>query len=454
VTPRSPQAEELELPELDRADETNEIDVGVFELNIADEDQVTEEGPPDTFEMDIQVLPDAGGDEPAGDLDVGALDLLQDLPDERERDDDNATQEPSADDLDPHLEMPLDSDEPSAEAELGDNGLESLPELVRDTEGDEGPDVEGSLLPSAPEGDVAAGSPYEIDWLLLGDACSALWAEAGVVLAVAQHFMRFGAERQSLPLPAGLGVLSLCGLSGAGALLATTRGLFESQQGGGMVACDPPDSSRSSGTDVVEIAGSPSTPPWARLVNGSAYRRRNAAWVRHEAGGEVRAITSLGRDITLLVIARRPTLQLSSDGGGSFHEVLLPEPAATVAQGLNATAVAGGRSIALADPERGLCVSHDGGQSFRMVTGGVNVTAITLGEHHGKPVVFAALHREGADLSELIAVDPELGRAERIAELSGDSDEEAEETGRTTALRFADGSLWAAGGYGLAKLRG
>jgi hypothetical protein len=68
--------------------------------------------------------------------------------------------------------------------------------------------------------------------------------------------------------------------------------------------------------------------------------------------------------------------------------------------------------------------------------------------------VFAALHREGKDSTELIAVDPATGSALSIAQLAGPVDEDSEETGRTQALLFSDGHLWSAGGYGLAKLRG
>jgi hypothetical protein len=183
-------------------------------------------------------------------------------------------------------------------------------------------------------------------------------------------------------------------------------------------------------------------------------RRRAGVWERHDAGGQVRALTSLEQHVTLLVISNRPTLQLSSDAGSSFRELLLPEPAATVALGAAPSVLARGSLIALADAERGLCISSDGGESFRMVTGAVNVTAIALGEHAGAPSVFAALHREGKDLTELIAVMPATAQAVSIGELSGQPDEDAEETGRTQALLFAHGYLWCAGGYGLARLRG
>jgi hypothetical protein len=141
------------------------------------------------------------------------------------------------------------------------------------------------------------------------------------------------------------------------------------------------------------------------------------------------------------------------DAGHSFRELLLPEPAETVALGSAPRALAQGRVVALFEPERGLCVSGNGGESFSMVLGGVNVTAVAIGEHQGTPVVFAALHRESRDTSELILVDPQSGSAQSIAELSGEADDDAEETGRTRALIYANGYLWAAGGYGLAKLK-
>jgi hypothetical protein len=40
-----------------------------------------------------------------------------------------------------------------------------------------------------------------------------------------------------------------------------------------------------------------------------------------------------------------------------------------------------------------------------------------------------------------------------VAELAGEPDEDTEESGHTRALILADGYLWAAGGYGLARIR-
>jgi hypothetical protein len=456
VSPQLPQPEGLDLPDLDKAEEGDEVDVGPFELSLGDEpDEVPEnEALHDAFEVDIQLLTDSGDSEAATDLDVGVSDMLDELPD-APRDRDSDAPAPAGDDLDSHLDTPLGSDEPSSDEELGDDGLEVLPELtIEDGDGDAGPDVEGTLLPSAPEGEIAAGPSYSAEWLLLGAPATALAAGENAVLAAADHLMRFGAERTSDALPPGVRVSSLAALGPSGAALATTRGLLERGAGGDFTLAEMPDAARGGGADMVELATAPGQATlWARLENGVLLRRRGGIWERQQAGGNVRSLTSQEQRITLLVVSHRPTLQLSSDAGASFRELLLPEPAASVALGANATAVSHQSVVALADAARGLCVSSDGGETFRMVTGAVNATAVAIGEHAGKPAVFVALYREGKDLTELVMVDPSSGKAGRIAELNGEPEEDAEETGRASALFFGNGYLWAAGGFGLARLR-
>lgn len=460
VSPRSlavasPQPEGLELPDLDKGDEGDEVDVGSFVLDLTgDEEREDDDTKLDTFEVDIQVLTESGGNEAASDLDVGVSDFLESLP-EGPEDRESAPPPPATAELDLHLDTPLESDDPSSDAELGDDGLEDLPELLNEEgDGDAGPDVERAFLPSAPEGEIPKGPAYDSDWLLLGSACGALWAGSDLVLGAGEHLMTFGHERHSDALPVGTRISSLTRLDNGTVVMATTRGLLEHASSGAWSFAEAPEPPRASGADVVEVATARGAHVlWARLSSGALWRRRAGAWEKHEAGGQVRALTSAGERVTLLVISRRPTLQLSSDAGSSFRELVLAEPAATVALGAAPTAVSRGHVVALADSERGLCVSNDGGETFRMVTGAVNVTAVALGEHEGANTVFAALHREGKDASELIAVEPSTARAVSIAQLEGQPDEESEETGRTQALVFADGYLWAAGLYGLSRLR-
>ena len=455
LAPRPPEAPFLDLPELDKSDDSDEVDVGVFELDMgADSDSVEESDALDAFQVDIQEQIDAGSTEAAGDLDIGEASLIDALPEApapREGDE----LPPTSAEMDWQLDAPREGDDVSAEVELGDDGLEALPELLaEDGDGDSGPDLERALLAAAPEGAIPQGPSFEAEWILLGSACTALWTNGDEVLACAEHLMRFGRERSSLPLPSGTRVSALTRLSTGSVVLASTRGLLELSPSGVCSVPEPPDALRGSGAGVAELGSTAGAHDlWARLMSGLLLRRRSGAWERHDSGASVRSLTSSTNHLTLLVVADRPTLQLSSDAGSSFREQLLPEPAATVALGAAPAALALGRTMALFDPERGLCVSGDAGSTFHMVTGGVNVTAVALGEHAGAPAVFAALHREGRDVTELILVDPNDGRACSIAQLSGEADDDAEETGRSHALIYADGYLWAAGAYGLAKLK-
>ncbi len=450
---RPPENPALDLPELDQGEDSGEVDVGVFELDMGgaldDEDQ---DDALDAFQVDIQEQIDPGSNEAAVDLDIGVgglIDVLPEAPAPRDGDD----LPPASTEIDFQLDAPADADDAGGETELGHDGLEALPELLADDADGDGPDPERALLPGAPEGAIPRGPDYEAEWLLLGSACTALWTSGADVFGAAERLMRFGIERESYPLPAGARVSALTQLAGGAIVLCTTRGLLELTPGGACTTLEAPDGLRGTSTSIAELGSSGVDDVWARMTNGVLMRCRGGAWGRHESGGVVRALTtSLGR-VTLLVSGARPTLQLSSDGGSSFRELLLAEPAETVALGVAPMALADERALAIYDPERGLCVSGDVGETFHMVTGGVNVTAVALGQHAGAPAVFAALHREGRDVSEIILVQPATGQASKIAELSGEAEDETEETGRTHALIYANGQLWAAGGYGLAKLR-
>ncbi len=449
----------LDLPELDKSEDTDDVDVGAFELSMGEELELDEdEHKVDAFQVDIVELDDPGENEAASDLDIGSQ-LLDALPESALDGELEPPPTPQEGDLDAHLDEPLESDEPSSDVELGDDGLEDLPQLLNEEgDGDAGPEIERAFLPSAPEGDLAEGPVYEADWLLLGTAATALAAARGGVLAAAEHLMRFGDERQSLALPAGARATSIAELTSGNVLLTTPRGLIELTPGGAASLLEPPELARAAGAELVELWATRGEPGlWARLSSGALLRQRGSAWERHETFGHVRSLTGRDSDVTLLVLGDRPALQLSRDAGSSFHERPLPEPARTVALGQAPACVARGSVIAVFDAERGLAVSSDSGASFRMVTGAVNVTAVAIGDDAEAGRVFAALYREGRDASVLIAVDAERAQAERleaerIAELSGAADEDTEETGRTQALLFIDGQLWAAGGYGLAKL--
>lgn len=441
------------LPDLDKSDESDDVDVGTFELAIGDDAEAPEDASRvDTFEVDIQVLTDFGSNEAASDLDIGDAGLVDSLPEVPEGSDDEAV-DAAAHELDELVQAPLESDEPSTHAELGDDGLEALPDLIVEAgDGEAGPELERAFLPSAPEGAIPEGPPYEAEYLLLASSCSALATDGTDVLAAGEHLMRFGHERRSDELPPGTKVTSLA-VTPEVSVLSTTRGLMEAKPNGAISFQEAPELTRGSGGELVELAAALGRYSlWARLRNGALLRRRGETWELHETGGAVQALGGSGAELALLVLSRRPALQLSSDGGSSFRERLLTEPAQTVALGGAPLLAFRGDVIALADGERGLAVSADAGATFRLVTGAVNLTAIALGEHAGRPSIFAALYRESKDVTELIAVDPRSGEAQRIAALTAAPEEDAEESGRTSALLWHDGKLWSAGGYGLVRL--
>jgi len=451
--PRDPEAPNLDLPELDKADEGGEVDVGIFELSMGEELDLEEGyGTADGFEIGINEQPNALGDDSTLELDIGIPELLS-PPFEEQLAHDSERPEPPGLGLGLNLELPLEEDDP-AEVELGDDGLENLPELARDeADGAAGPDAEGDLLPFVPEGEVPLGPAFAVEWLSRGEACSALWAGAAGVFVAANELMGFNPPRPGQRLPSGARASSLAWLGLDQVLLATTRGLLEIAPSGATTFVQGPEVSRSSDNDVLEVAcASAEHSLWARLSGGALFRRRGQAWERHETGGRVRSLASVAFDITLLVISSRATLQHSVDGGISFRELLLPEAAATVALGNAPRGIALGRVVAIADSERGLCVSADRGETFRMVTGAVNVSAIEIGQYRGVACLFAAIHREAKDSSEILMVEPGSGAACRVGELTGKADDEGGETGRTLALAWDGQALWAAGGYGLARL--
>lgn len=456
-TPRSPETPPLALPELDKADDTDEVDVGVFDLDVGEGLVVDEDDSAlDAFQIDIQEQDNPGSNEAATELDIGMSDLLDALPEPPPAlEGDDLLDAAAERELDRHLDAPLEGDDPSTDAELGDDGLEALPELTPDDpDGEAGAELERAMLPGAPEGAIPAGPSFEPEWLSLGAPCYALSAANGDVLAAGEQLTRFGETRQSWPLPSGTRARCLSLLEDGTVVMATTRGCLELAPGGALTPLELPEGLRGGSAELRELIGTPGAIElWARFESGNLYTRRGRVWARHEAGGRVCSLSCEQRVITLLVLGKRPTLQLSADRGSSFRELLLPEPAATVALGAEPAALASGATLALWDSERGLCVSNDSGASFRMVTGAVNVTAAAIGERDGKPVVFAALYREARDLSELLLVDPATGDACRVAELSAAADDDSEEMGRSWALSFAQGYLWAAGSYGLARLR-
>jgi hypothetical protein len=445
---------ELELPERDALEEGQEVDIGDHDLSLP------EAGPPDegdenkdSFELAIRELPSDPDAEVQNELDIGVSSLMKTLEAEDER---LGAGEDDTERVEVDSGIAFDFSEESRDEsmlELGAEELESLPALAPEDD-DDAPGEEQVLLPSAPEGSLLRSPGLSVEWLLLGQSCSALTAGPSSVVVAGERIVSFGEPLFSRSLE-GASVSSLS-IDADGSLeLATPRGILHFSEERGLRNIDAPDSLRS-GAHPLQLARAGGTGPLlARLNSGALLQRRSETWERFETGGSVRSLAVSGSAITLLVIAARPTLQISNDAGVSFRELLLSESAASVALGDEPLAQGAGSVIALADAARGLCVSADGGSSFRWVTGAVNVTALCVAEVGGAACVFAAAYSEARDHSLILLVEPQTGSATIVAELCGDGNDDAEagETGRTRALIWHGDALWAAGEYGLAKLR-
>lgn len=141
------------------------------------------------------------------------------------------------------------------------------------------------------------------------------------------------------------------------------------------------------------------------------------------------------------------TLVLSSDGGKTWSQHQLDDVAREIAGGEAPFLASEGSVIAIADGTRGVSVSSDGGRSFRRVPGCAGVTAITVGEHHGRLTAWAALYSEASDRTELALINVEEGRAELVATLTGALEDGADSSGAARIERLVwDGRRLAGAG--------
>jgi hypothetical protein len=109
----------------------------------------------------------------------------------------------------------------------------------------------------------------------------------------------------------------------------------------------------------------------------------------------------------------------------------------------------------IADAERGVVVSADGGATFLAVPGCTNATTATTGLLANVTSVWVALYREAEDATDLVLVDPSTAQAQIVATLSSrerDPDQ-VPEGGRVERLVWDGTRLWAAGGFGVAIFR-
>jgi hypothetical protein len=140
-------------------------------------------------------------------------------------------------------------------------------------------------------------------------------------------------------------------------------------------------------------------------------------------------LAALARDGTELV--------LSSDGGKRWSRLGLDGVAREIAGGEAPFLASDGATLAIADAARGVSVSSDAGRTFRRVPGCAGATALSVGVFRGRATAWAALYSEAADRTELALIDVEQARAELIATLRGDAEDEADASGAARLERLA-----------------
>lgn len=179
-------------------------------------------------------------------------------------------------------------------------------------------------------------------------------------------------------------------------------------------------------------------------------------FARLELDGNVQAIA---RESATLLLARGGTRTLFTLDHGSGHSQPITGSALLVARSATPLLATCGAAVGIAEHGRALLVSPDGGRTFQRVPGSASVTAIAGAEVSGSARFFAALYRETSDQSEILIVDPELGRAECIARLEVSQEQSTThaidrgEWAKVACLSWdaASGRLWAAGGFGVAS---
>jgi hypothetical protein len=163
----------------------------------------------------------------------------------------------------------------------------------------------------------------------------------------------------------------------------------------------------------------------------------------------VRALSASGSPVVGLGVSDS-TLVVSFDGE-SFQARELPSPAREVAGGDAPQLAGSGETLAVADSERGLAVSSDGGRTFSLVRGAAGVTACTAGNFAGVAVVWAALYREANDATDLVLVDATTGEASIVARLETRDEQDPDhaiEGSRLERLVWDGEQLFGVGGAG------
>ncbi len=466
-----------ELPPLDENDESEQLrdeELGeLFPLESESSHADDEELPTDPY-----VVLDLGEElsEPESEapvlLDFGT-ELVDALDDEREPDVDDKSPFDTRDET----EFSEGDDarvEPEGEAGIEDHSAvdeAAFPDLDADDQGFAGDEALFGALPEfAPEAVLPrAERSWRVDFVSeQRERCTALVAAGGTVVAGSSDLLWFDAGREtpvrvsldgtritSLALVGEERTIALC-VTAFGRLVRRARSASDSER---LVDWKRAAEAGGASAESLELRQLGDASPRAvlgRLTSGHLIRSEDQGTTWQRQAGEFTAFSLSASGEPLAALSRGGSrLSTSHDGGVTFRERELTPPALAVASGDAPVVAASGSTLVIADAERGVVVSADGGATFRTVFGCANATTVTAGTLGGAAAVVVALYREAEDASELVLVDPATAQAKVIATLvSRERDpDQIPEGGRVERLAWDGARLWAAGGFGVAIVR-
>ena len=356
-----------------------------------------------------------------------------------------------------------DSRSPVDENEFPALGTDDGPEL---SDAHFGPGLESAEEASLPMAERA----WDVHFIAPErEHCGALGGGQGVVIAGSNDLFWLDAGRETVVRIGLDGTrISSVALVGEGqktALSVTAFGrlLRRSRSGGEaerLVDWRRVAEAAGSSAEGLELRGlGPSHPNsvLGRLTSGRLVRSDDMGSTFRLLDASITALTFSSAGDPVVILSRDATrLGVSSDGGSSFAFTDLVSPAREVASGEAPLLAAWGDVVVLGEAERGLVVSADRGRSFHRVAGASNVTALSAGAPADHPTAFAAVYREAEDRSLLLSIDARTGLATTGAVLSLptlDDPDAAHELARVERLLWDGKTLWAVGGFGLARIR-
>lgn len=431
---------QLDLPPLDTdeepaAEEDDELS-GLLDPMLDEGDPLDDAEARDLdmpLDLDVGEEPDARDDDAEAEIDVGPLDEGLSLDDDERGGLDEEGDE-AGDQGDEILDADASGDDDGGAEGTGESPEDAvdeseLPALDADEEGEYAGEDLLSELSELPED---SPPPWDSSpWVVIEGAgaavpCSALAVAGGQIVAGGSVLLvvppgEHAARRAGLDAAVG----SVALVDGV-IVAATPRGRVLRSEDGGATAA-PLGAWRSDGLSPVALATTPGRlwilaegTLWSLPAGaGSASRASEEGVVRIAASGGALLSLSQARGVARLTRVR-------GDDEGTAEIPLSGEALrAASARGALIAVGAQGRSVALAGADL-LCVSRDGGASFRAIGGLGAVAALAFaGEEEAAPLLALCV-REGDARAELARV-PEAGGPTRIAALgerrAGDEDD-------------------------------